>query len=63
MVTVVFRNPLKKDPQKIVIRNGTTGEETIFEEENKDKIMEKLLDVNLKISGLHIGGNRIQHGF
>ena len=50
----VLRNPLKQDPQKIIIRNGTTGEETILIEENKDQFMAKLSEAEPKISGFHL---------
>lgn len=50
----VLRNPLKQDPQKIIIRNGTTGEETIIIEENKDQFMAKLSEAEPKISGFHL---------
>lgn len=50
----VLRNPLKQDPQKIIIRNGTTGEETILIEENKDQFMAKVSEIEPKISGFHL---------
>ena len=50
----VIRNPLKQDPQKIIIRNGTTGEETILIGENKDQFMAKLSEIEPKISGFHL---------
>lgn len=50
----VLRNPLKQDPQKIIIRNGTTGEETILIGENKDQFMAKLSEIEPKISGFHL---------
>ena len=50
----VIRNPLKQDPQKIIIRNGTTGEETILIDENKDKFMNELSEIEPQISGFHL---------
>ena len=50
----VLRNPLKQDPQKIIIRNGTTGEETILIDENKDKFMNELSEIEPQISGFHL---------
>lgn len=50
----VLRNPLKQDPQKIIIRNGTTGEETILIDENKDKFMNELSEIEPQISGFYL---------
>lgn len=49
-----FRNPLKQNPQRIIIRNGTNGVETILVDESKDKIVDELLEIDSKISGIHL---------
>ncbi|MBO1265903.1 hypothetical protein J3A84_12755 [Proteiniclasticum sp. SCR006] len=47
-------NPLRQDPQKIMIRNGSTGEETVLEEESLVNMMESLKGVKTEVSGLHL---------
>ena len=51
---LVTRNPLKQDPVKVMIKNGSTGEETVLEGENAEEMMQRLSDVHSKLSAIHL---------
>lgn len=51
---MVTRNPLEQDPVKVMIRNGSTGEETVLEGEYAEEMMQRLSGVHSKLSGVHL---------
>lgn len=56
-----FRNPLKQNPQRILIRNGTTGVETILIDHDKEEFMDKLREIDSRLSGIHLWTSGYQY--